>query len=111
MQCTYTSQPGVPRFAALKVEHDEMKASYDNLLRLHQRLRCGSAFEVSALIERIRLEDEVPDMPEDNCMIERPMEDPQPPVYVNGHQVNAKDLKLTWLLCRNEQVHRLRTTR
>ena len=81
MQCCYTSEPGVPRFAALKLEYDEMKSSYNNLSRLYERLKRGSTSEVSALIERIRLEDEVPDMPEDDGMVGRPVEDTQSPVY------------------------------
>jgi hypothetical protein len=66
MLYTYTSEPGVPRYAALKVEYIELEAAYSNLSKLHERLKCGNISEALALLEQIRLEDGIPNMMKDN---------------------------------------------
>jgi hypothetical protein len=52
------------RLIALKSEHKQLKSSHDNLMQLYRRLKQGSASEVSAIIEQIKLSDEILDMSE-----------------------------------------------
>jgi hypothetical protein len=79
----------VSRSTTSKAEYSELKASHDNLLRLHERLKRGSASQASALVERIRLEDEIPDMLKENGAFDRPMDRTQSSVLdtgsTNGH--------------------------
>jgi hypothetical protein len=64
VQCVYSSDPGMSRLVALKSEHKQLKSSHDNLMQLYRRLKQGSASEVSAIIEQIKLSDEILDMSE-----------------------------------------------
>jgi hypothetical protein len=50
------------RLVALKSEHKQLKSSHDNLMQLYRRMKQGNASEVSAIIERIKSSDEIPDM-------------------------------------------------
>jgi hypothetical protein len=50
------------RLVTLKSEHKQLQSSHDNLMQLYRRLKQGSASEVSAIIEQIKLSDEIPDM-------------------------------------------------
>jgi hypothetical protein len=52
------------RLVTLKSEHKQLKSSHDNLMQLYRRLKQGSASEVSAIIEQIKMSDEILDMPE-----------------------------------------------
>jgi hypothetical protein len=52
------------RLVALKYEHKRLKSSHDNLMQLYRRLKQGSASEVSAIIEQIKLSDEILDISE-----------------------------------------------
>jgi hypothetical protein len=79
-QCLYTSEPGMPRFASLKARYVWLEAGYNNLSKLHERLQRGSMAEASALVERIRLEDGVPDMARDNGTFAPSMDHIQPSV-------------------------------
>jgi hypothetical protein len=84
MLCAYTSEPGVPRYAALKAEYVELEAAYSNLSKLHERLKCGNISEASALLERIRLEDGIPDMMKDNGAFGQSMDHTQSSVLATG---------------------------
>jgi hypothetical protein len=68
-QCVYSSNPGTSRLVALKLEHKQLKLSYDNLMQLYRRLKQGSASEVSAIVERIKSSDEIPGMSEQDGML------------------------------------------
>jgi hypothetical protein len=65
-QCTYSSDPNVSRFAALKSEYEQVKTSLDDLSTIYERLKQGSASEASRLLQRIRTEDGIPGFLEDN---------------------------------------------
>jgi hypothetical protein len=84
MLSAYTSEPGVPRYATLKAEYIELEAAYSNLSKLHERLKCGNISEASALLERIRLEDGIPDMMKDNGAFGQSMDHTQSSVLATG---------------------------
>lgn len=58
----YSSSPGISRLVALKSEHEQLKLSHDNLMRLYRRLKKGNTLEISAIIEEIKSSDEILDM-------------------------------------------------
>lgn len=64
-QCTYSSDPNVPRFAALKTEYEQVKTRLDDLSTLYERLKHGSASESCRLLERIRTKGGTPDLSND----------------------------------------------
>jgi hypothetical protein len=65
-QCTYSSDPNVSRFAALKSEYEQVKTSLDDLSTIYERLKQGSASEASRLLQRIRTGDGTPRFLKDN---------------------------------------------
>jgi hypothetical protein len=65
-QCLYKPEPGVLKFASLEARYIGMETGYNNLSKLFERLKRGNISQALSLVERIRLEDEVPDMTKDN---------------------------------------------
>lgn len=53
-------------FASLEARYLGLETGYNNLIKLYERLKQGSIQQALSLVERIRLEDEVPDMAKDN---------------------------------------------
>jgi hypothetical protein len=72
------------RFAALKLDYEQLKLSYGNLSTVYGRLKNGSASEVSELLMRIRSEDTLPGLPENDRMLRQSMDAPQPAEYDTG---------------------------
>ncbi|KAM0698008.1 hypothetical protein Q7P36_002862 [Cladosporium allicinum] len=72
------------RFAALKSDHEKLKSTYGVLLAVYERLKNGSASEVSELLTRIRSEDGIPSLPEDDVVLRRSMDGRQPAEYDAG---------------------------
>lgn len=69
--CVYSSDPSVPRSAALKSEHEQLKSSYGNLSTVFGRLKYGSTVEASELLNRIRSEDEISGLSGDEITLRR----------------------------------------
>jgi hypothetical protein len=67
----------VSRFTALKLEYEQLKSSYGNLSTVYERLKHGSASEVSKLLEQIRSENGIPGLLEDKSVLRRSVDDPQ----------------------------------
>jgi hypothetical protein len=76
------------RFAALKLDYEQLKLSYGNLSTVYERLKNGSASEVSELLMRIRSEDKLPGLPENDGMLRQSMDGPQPAEYDTGPAEN-----------------------
>jgi hypothetical protein len=74
----------VSRFTALKLEYEQLKSSYGNLSTVYERLKHGSASEVSELLEQIRSENEIPGLLEDKSVLRRSVDDPQLEDYNTG---------------------------
>lgn len=72
------------RFAALKLEHEQLKLSYGDLSTVFEQLKNGSASDASELLMRIRSEDGMPGLPERDMMLRRSMDGAQPAVYDVG---------------------------
>jgi hypothetical protein len=63
--CIYTSDPAVPRSAARGTAYEQLEVKYDHLLSLYTRLKETGRAEAFALLERIRVENEVLSIPEE----------------------------------------------
>jgi hypothetical protein len=74
----------VSRFTALKLEYEQLKSSYGNLSTVYERLKHGSASEVSKLLEQIRSENGIPGLLEDKSVLRRSVDDPQLEDYNTG---------------------------
>jgi hypothetical protein len=74
----------MPRFAALKLDYEQLKSSYGNLLTIYEQLKNGSASEVSELLMRMRSEDALPGLPENDRTLRQSMDGPQPAEYDTG---------------------------
>lgn len=61
---TYPSDHTFSRFTALKSKYEQLKSSYGNL---YERLKYGSASEVSELLEQTRPENEILGLLEDRA--------------------------------------------
>jgi len=72
------------RFAALRLDHEKLKSTYEVLLAVYERLKSESASEVSELLTRIRSEDIIPSLAEDDVVLRRSMDGPQPTEYGAG---------------------------
>ena len=83
----------MPRFAALKLDYEQLKSSYGNLLTVYEQLKNGSASEVSELLMRMRSEDALPGLPENDRTLRQSMDGPQPAEYDTG-PVDNHDLSL-----------------
>lgn len=53
-ECQYVSDPGIPRIAALKSEHEQLRMSHKNLLEILQHLRDDNASGTAALVDNIK---------------------------------------------------------
>jgi hypothetical protein len=83
-RCAYSSDPSVSRFTALKLEYEQLESSYGNLSTVYERLKHGSALEVSELLEQIRSENEIPGLLEDMSILHQSVDDPQLEDYNTG---------------------------
>lgn len=61
--CTFASEPGLTRTAALKSEVSQLKTTKSNLLELYRQLRDGTASDAWRLVEQIRAGEVPIDLP------------------------------------------------
>lgn len=62
-QCTFSSLPGLTRTAALKSEVSQLKTNNGSLIELYWQLKHGSASDAYAIVEQIRSEERILDIP------------------------------------------------
>jgi hypothetical protein len=74
----------VIRFAALKLDYEQLKSSYGNLSKIYKQFENGNALGVSKLLMRIRSGDGILGLPEDDRTLRRFMDGPQPAEYDAG---------------------------
>jgi hypothetical protein len=62
-QCTFSSLPGLTRTAALKSEVSQLRTNNGSLIELYWQLKHGSASDAYAIVEQIRSEERILDIP------------------------------------------------